>query len=38
MVWEREGDAWVDEAETGVRGLEGMKKEGIVATVLMMAT
>ena len=32
------GAVCVDEGETGVGGLEGMKKEGIEETVEMMAT
>ena len=29
---------WVEEGETGVGGLEGMKNDGIEATVEIMAT
>ncbi len=38
MVSRREGAVWVDEGETGVGGLAGMKNEGMEATVLIMAT
>ena len=38
MVSEREGVACVDEGETGVGGFAGMKNEGMVATVEIMAT
>lgn len=37
-VWRRSGAVWVEEGETGVGGLEGMKKDGMEATVEIMAT
>lgn len=37
-VVRREGGWWVEDAETGVGGREGTKKEGMVANVEMRAT
>ena len=38
VVSRREGEVWFEAGETGVGGLEGMKNEGMEATVEIMAT